>query len=148
MAFLVQMRQSDKCGRVRNDQKLNLHLESSAGPWVSIPCLLQDTSHISWFYLPKQSTRKKIKNPEMRSNSQQIVLYYLGLYTQNPKLKEVDLEPSPERGSDNINTPKQGRNTQKKASCIKQPALTYRSQHWDKQTWNPLLRKEPIEPEP
>ena len=35
----------------------------------------------------------------MRLNSQQIVSYCLGLRTQNPGLKEVDLEPSPKRVS-------------------------------------------------
>ena len=30
--FLVQMRQSDKCGSVRNDETFNLHLGSGAGP--------------------------------------------------------------------------------------------------------------------
>ena len=30
--FLVQMRQSNKCGIVRNKEILNLHLESGAGP--------------------------------------------------------------------------------------------------------------------
>ena len=44
--FLVQMRQSDKCGRVTNDDVFNLHLGSGVGPGVSIPCLLQDTNHI------------------------------------------------------------------------------------------------------
>ena len=57
--FQVQMRQSNKCGSVRNDEIFNLHLGSGAGPWVSIPCLLQDTSHIYWFHPPKQLTRKK-----------------------------------------------------------------------------------------
>ena len=57
--FVVQMRQSNKCGSVRNDEIFNLHLGSGAGPWVSIPYLLQDTSHIYWFHLPKQLTRKK-----------------------------------------------------------------------------------------
>ena len=32
MAFLVQMRQYNKCGSVRNDEIINLHLESGAGP--------------------------------------------------------------------------------------------------------------------
>ena len=32
MAFLVQIRQSNKCGSVRNDEIINLHLGSSAGP--------------------------------------------------------------------------------------------------------------------
>ena len=52
----------------------------------------------------------------MRSNFQQIVSYCLGLHTQNPGLREVDLEPSPKRGSDKINMQKQGRNTQKNAN--------------------------------
>ena len=56
--FLVQMRQSNKCGSVRNNEIFNLHLESGAGPWVSIPCLLQDSSHIYWFHPPKNLTRK------------------------------------------------------------------------------------------
>ena len=54
---------------------------------------------------------EKTKNPEMRSNFQQIVVYCLGLHTENPGLREVDLEPSPKRGSDKINMHKQGRNT-------------------------------------
>ena len=57
--FPVQMRQSNTCGSVRNDEIFNLHLGSGACPWVSIPCLLQDTSHIYWFHPPKQLTRKK-----------------------------------------------------------------------------------------
>ena len=55
---LVEMRQSNKCGSARNDEIFNLHLGSGAGPWVSIPCLLQDTSHIYWFHPPKQLTTK------------------------------------------------------------------------------------------
>ena len=68
----------------------------------------------------------------MRSNFQQIVLYCLGLHTPNPGLREVDLEPSPKRGSDKINKQKQGRNTQKKASRIVQTGLTYGSQHLER----------------
>ena len=40
----------------------------------------------------------------MRFKSQQIVLSCLGLCTQNPGLREVDLEPSHKRGSGKINT--------------------------------------------
>ena len=69
----------------------------------------------------------KNKNPEMRSNFQQIVPYCLGLPTQNPGLREVKLEPNPKRGSDKINMQKQG-NTQKKASRIAHLGLTYGSQ--------------------
>ena len=57
--FLAQMRQSNKCGSVSNDEIFNLHLGSGASPWVSIPCLVQDTSHIYWFHPPKQLSRKK-----------------------------------------------------------------------------------------
>ena len=47
--------------------------------------------------------QEETKNPETRSNSQQIVLYYLGLCRQNPGLREVDLEPNPKRSSDKFN---------------------------------------------
>ena len=39
-----------------------------------------------------------MKNPELRFNFQQIVLYGYVRHTQNPRV--VDLEPSPNRGSD------------------------------------------------
>ena len=65
----------------------------------------------------------------MRSSFQKILSYCLGLHTQNPVLREVDFEPSPKRGSGKINMQKQGRNTEKKSSCIVQPELTYGSQH-------------------
>ena len=68
----------------------------------------------------------------MRSNFQHIVSYCLGIPTQNSGLNEVDLEPSPKRGSDKINMMKQGGNSQKKASRIVQPGLTYGSQHLEK----------------
>ena len=38
MVFLTQMRQSNGCGSVTNDEISNLHLGSGVGPWVSIPC--------------------------------------------------------------------------------------------------------------
>ena len=47
--------------------------------------------------------QKKAKNLEIRFNSYQIVSYCHGLGKQNPGLREVDLEPSPKRGSDKIN---------------------------------------------
>ena len=64
----------------------------------------------------------------MRSNFQQIILYCLGICKQNPGLREVDLEPSPNRGSDKIKTQKQGRNTQKKGSCIVKNSITFKFQ--------------------
>ena len=77
------------------------------------------------------------KNPEIRSNFYQIILPW-PTYT-NPSVK---------RGSDKINIQKQERNTQKNASRIARAGLTYESQHLEKQTWNPVLREEPIGPEP
>ena len=91
------MKQSNKCGSLRNDEIINLHLGSGACPWISISCLLQDTSHICWFHPPKTINQEKTKKPEMRSNFQQVVSYCLGLRTQNLTLWEVDLEPSAKR---------------------------------------------------
>ena len=58
----------------------------------------RDQPHLS---IPSAQTinQKKTKNPEMKSNSQHTVAYCLGLHIQNPGLKEVDLQPSPKRGS-------------------------------------------------
>ena len=72
------------------------------------------------------------KNKESKNVIQQIVLNCLGLYTQNTGLREVDLEPSPKKGSDKIDMQKQGRNTPQKANRIIQPGLTYRSQHLER----------------
>ena len=122
MISLAQMRQCDRCGSVRNDAISNSHFGSGAGPWVSIPYLLQDTSHIYWFCLPKTINQEKTKNQEMRFSFQKIILYCLGLWTQNPglrekhpkesksyctawthiwipALREVDLEPSAKKGT-------------------------------------------------
>ena len=41
--FLVQMRQSNKCGSVRNDEIFNLHLGSGAGPSVAITAAAEKT---------------------------------------------------------------------------------------------------------
>ena len=43
---MVQMRQSDEYGSVGNDEIINFHFLPGAGPSASIPCLLQDPSHI------------------------------------------------------------------------------------------------------
>ena len=66
---------------------------------------LPPARHQPDFLIPSAQTinQKKGKKPEMRFNSQQIVSYCLGLHTQNPGLREVDLEPSPKRGSNKIN---------------------------------------------
>ena len=113
------MRQSNKCVSVKTDEIINLHSGSDVSPWISIPCLLQETSHIYWFYAQKQSAMKKTKNSEMRYNFQKMVLHAtLATYTER-WVREVDLESSPNRGSDKINMLKQGRNTQKKGSHIR-----------------------------
>lgn len=59
---------------------------------------------------------EKKKNPEIRSNSQQIALYCLGLHTDKSVLNEVDLEPRTKKGSDRINMLKQEKNTKKSKS--------------------------------
>ena len=106
-----------------------LTLGTWCGPLSQHP--LPPARHQPHLLIPSPQTinQKQAKKPEMRSNFQQIVSYCLGLHTQNPGLREVDLEPSPSRGSDKINMQKQGRNTQKKASRIVEPGLTYGSQH-------------------
>ena len=83
--FLVQMRQSNKCGSVRNDEIFNLHLGSGAGPSVSISCLLQDTSHINWSDPPKILTRKKQRTHKWDSTPNKEENQH------NPGQREVDL---------------------------------------------------------
>ena len=73
----------------------------------------------------------------MRSNSQQIVSYCLDLRTQNPGLREADLEPSPKRGRDKIYMLKQGRNIPK-ATKSYHTAWTH--------MWIPALREVDLEP--
>ena len=79
--------QSKKYGSLSHDEIFNLHLGSGAGPWVSIPCLLQNTSHIDWFHPPKTINQKKGKNPEIRFHSQQIV----SICSFPPLFQHVDL---------------------------------------------------------
>ena len=52
---------------------------------------------------------EETKIPEKRSSFQQMVWYCLGLHTQNPKLREVELEPSTKRVSDKTNRLRTGR---------------------------------------
>ena len=132
MAFLVKLRQSNKCGSVRNDQIINLHLGSGAAPESASPASCKTPATFIDSIRPNNQLGNKTKNPEMRCNCQQIVWYCLGLPTQNPGLREVDLEPSPKRDSDKIKMLKQRRNTQQKASRIIQPGLTYGFQHLER----------------
>ena len=73
----------------------------------------------------------------MRFNFQQIVSYCLGLRTQNPWLREVDLEPSPKKGSEKINMLKSGRKTAEENKSYR-TAWTH--------TWIPALREVDSEP--
>ena len=68
----------------------------------------------------------------MRLNSKQIIMYCLGLRTQNPGLREVDLEPSPKRGIYKIKMLKQGRK-------IAEENKSYRTA-WT-HIWIPALRE-------
>ena len=54
--------------------------------------------------------QEETKSPEKRTNPQQTVSYCLGLHTQNPGLREVDVEHSPKRDSDNVNRLRPRRN--------------------------------------
>ena len=117
-----------------------------AGPWVGMPSLMQESSHIYSSHLHKQLTRKKERTQKCDSTPNKSS-YCLGLHTQNPRLREADLEPSPKRPSDKINICwNKADRPQKKASCILQPGLTYWYQHLEGLTWNPVLTEEPIEP--
>ena len=78
------------------------------GPLSQHP--LPPARHQPHLLIPSAQTinQKKAKNPEMRINSQQITLYCPGLYTQNPGLREVDLESSPKSGSDKMSMLRKG----------------------------------------
>ena len=78
--FMVEMRQSNKCGGVMTDEIFNLPLASGADTWISIPCLLHDTSNIYWFQPPTHLRRKKQRTTKWDStpeNFSTIVLVYL-----------------------------------------------------------------------
>ena len=97
------MGQCNGCGSVRNDVNsthtwdLVQALESASPASCKTPAKSIDSIR------PNNHLRRN-KKSEKRSNTQQIVSYCLGLRTQNPGLREVDLEPSPKRGSDKINS--------------------------------------------
>ena len=106
MISLARMRQSNGYGSVRNEDIFKLHLGSGARPFNQHP--LPPAIHQP--HPPKQTSKKKQKILKKRSNSQQIVSYCLGLCTQNPGLRQVDLELSPKRGRDKINRLRPRRN--------------------------------------
>ena len=73
--------------------------------WALESAPLPPARHQSQLLIPSvQTTNKnKAENPEIRFNSQKIVMYSICLCTQTPRLREVDLPPNPKRGSDRIN---------------------------------------------
>ena len=74
---------------------------------------------------------RRNKNPEKRSNSQQIVSYCLGLHTQNPRLREVDLGTSPKRDKDKINKLRPSR----KSTTANKLYHTAWTQKWEPSTY-------------
>ena len=84
MVFLLQMKQSYKCGSIRNDKIIKLHLGSGAGPWVSISYLLQATNHIIDSILLKQLTWKNWRIQKWDPNSKKLYHTALGyIHTTN-----------------------------------------------------------------
>ena len=96
-----------KCNKWWNIQ---LTFGICCGPLSQHPCLLQNTRHIYWFHLPIQLTRKNQKIQKWGSTPNKS--YHTALaYVHRAQGLEVDLEPSPKRGSHKINKLKQGRKT-------------------------------------
>ena len=127
--FLVQRRQSNKCGKCKEWWNIQLTL----GIWCRLLSQhpLPPGRHQPHLLIisAKAINPKKAKNPELRFNSQQIVSYCLGVCTHKSGLREVDLEPSPKRGSDKINMLNNAEKLKKKTISIIQPGLTNGSQH-------------------
>ena len=102
MISLAEMGHCNGCGSVRNvlysthTWDLLRALESVSPASCKTPATSIDSIR------PNNHLRRN-KNLERRSSSQQIKSYCLGPPTQNPGLREVDLEPSLKRGSDKIN---------------------------------------------
>ena len=67
--------------------------------------LLSPARHQPHLLIPSTNTinHKKPKKQEMIFHSQKIEPYYLGLHTQLPGLRELDLERNTKIGSDKIN---------------------------------------------
>ena len=74
--YLAQMRLSDECENLKDDEIFNLHLGYGVASWGSIPCFLQDTIYIHWLHLPKQSTKKeqKILKKDQTSNKSYCII--------------------------------------------------------------------------
>ena len=129
ITFLVHIRQYNKCGSIRNGESYtreNLRALEPASPASN----KTQTTFIN--SIRHKNQPGKSKESRMRSNSQQIVSYCLGVSTKKPGLREVGLEFIRKRGSDEINMMKEGQKSQKKASRIVQPGLTSGSQHLER----------------
>ena len=68
MAFLVQMRQSNKCGSVRNDEIINLTLGIWCGPLSQLP--LPPARHQPYLLIPSAQTINHEKHKESRNEIQ------------------------------------------------------------------------------
>ena len=146
MAFLVQMTQTNERGSVRNDGIFDIHLGIGVGPSISIPCLLQGTSQIYWFHLPKQLTRKKerIQNEIQLPTNCILLPWYM---STEPRTKKGRFGTQPKTDSHNIYMQEQGRN-------IKKESKSYHTvwTHMDLGTYrsrlgtHPVLRENPIGP--
>ena len=82
--FVVQMRQSNKCGSVGNHAIFNLHFGSGVGPSVSTPCLLKDISHIFWFHSHKELTKKSQRTQKWDSSVKKCYCTVL-VYVKRPQ---------------------------------------------------------------
>ena len=89
---------------------IQLTLRMWYGPWSRH--VLPLARHQPHLLIPFVQTinHEKAKNPEMRFNSHQIILYCLKIRAQIPGLRETDFESIPKRCGDRINMLKQGRN--------------------------------------
>ena len=131
MTYLVQMRQSNKYGSVRNDKiptypcNLVQALESASPASCKTP-----STFINSICSNNQPGKIKESRNEIQLSTNRIVLAYcLGLPTQNLGVRELDLKPSHKKNSDKINMLKQGRNTPKNTSHIEQSELIYVFRH-------------------
>ena len=69
MTFPIQIRQSKKCGSVRNDEIMNLPWDLVQALESAFPTYCKASATFIDSICLKESTGKKTKNPEMRSNS-------------------------------------------------------------------------------
>ena len=121
--LLVRIREPNKCGNVRNDEIVNLHI-----------CCWPLSQHPQQPHLliPSAQIISQNRQRTQKLDSTAKTLYCLGLHTQKPGLREVDLEPSPKRSSDKINMLEKGRKTRRKPIASYSLDFTYGSQHFER----------------